>query len=131
MFCKSTFCRTAAVGTLLVTAFGFAADPRPRGAAPLSGLDIVDLTHTLREGVPIFPGGEPFKITKLADLSQGYYLNKFCMGEHCGTHVDAPLHFARGGKSVDELPLTQLIGPLVVIDVEKEAAADPDLTITA
>src|SRR4051812_14030369 len=119
MFSTKAFCQTAAITALLVTAVTFAGDARPRRASPLRDFDIVDLTHTLREGMPIFPGGEPFKITKLADWQQGYYLNKFSMGEHCGTHVDAPLHFVAGTKSVDEVPLRRLIGPLVLIDVAK------------
>src|SRR5262245_37618952 len=79
------------------------AGPQSKKANALEGYDIKDLTHVLEEGIPVFPGGEPFKITKLADLSQGYYLNKFSMGEHCGTHVDAPIHFIVGGKSIDEI----------------------------
>ena len=103
---------------------------QPRGAKPFSQFTMVDLTHSLEEGIPIYPGGEPFKITRIADFQQGYYMNKVSMGEHCGTHIDAPIHFVQGGKAVDELPLDQLIGPLVVLDVEKAAAANPDLEIT-
>ena len=50
--------------------------------------------------------------------------------ELCGTHVDAPIHFIAGGNSVDEIPPARLVGPLVVIDAQQAAAANPDLEIT-
>src|SRR5262249_16787890 len=113
------------VGVWCLAAAMVPAAPQTRQANPFDDYDFKDLTHVLREGIPVFPGGEPFKITKLADLSQGYYLNKFSAGEHCGTHVDAPIHFAAGGKSVDEIAPARLIGPLVVIDVQQGAASNP------
>lgn len=97
--------------------------------SPLDGFAIVDLTHPLKADMPVFPGGETFQLTKLADLKDGYYLNKMCLGEHCGTHVDAPNHFVAGGKSIDEIPLERLTGPLVILDVEKQAAANPDFEV--
>ena len=117
--------------TVLLTAnLAPVANQQPKGAKPFSQFTTVDLTHVLKEGIPIYPGAEPFRIMLIADFQQGYYMNKVSMGEHCGTHVDAPVHFVQGGKSVDELPLDQLVGPLVVLNVEKAAAADPDLEIT-
>jgi kynurenine formamidase len=107
-----------------------AAGPQSNKANPFNGCDIKDLTHVLREGIPVYPGGESFTITKLADLSQGYYLNKFSTGEHCGTHVDAPIHFIAGGNSIDEIAPPRLVGPLVLLDVRQAAAANPDLEIT-
>jgi kynurenine formamidase len=59
---------------------------------------------------------------------QGYYYaaNRFRAAEHGGTHIDAPLHFAAGHPSVDAIPLEQLVGPAVLIDVSEACAADPD-----
>src|SRR4030095_418458 len=53
----------------------------------------------------------------------GYYYSSFsfCAPEHGGTHLDAPMHFAEGKKSVDELSLNQLTGLAVVIDVSEKA----------
>lgn len=44
--------------------------------------------------------------------------------------MDAPIHFAKNGKTVDQIPLENLIGPSIVIDVSKEALANPDYQIT-
>jgi len=49
--------------------------------------------------------------------------------EHTGTHVDAPRHFAPDGASLGDMPITQLIVPLVVIDIRKQAAANRDARV--
>ena len=51
-------------------------------------------------------------------------------GEHGGTHMDAPIHFAQGKRAASEVPLQQLIGPAVVIDVSTQAAQDTDYRVT-
>jgi kynurenine formamidase len=48
------------------------------------------------------------------------------MAEHCGTHLDAPIHFAEGRDTVDRIPLGRLFGPAAVIDLRAACAADPD-----
>lgn len=58
-------------------------------------------------------------------------MNSFCAPEHGGTHLDAPSHFARDGRTADQIPLSQLVAPGVVLDVTKPAAADPDYRLTA
>ena len=47
----------------------------------------------------------------------GYYMNVLKMGEHSGTHVDAPAHFIPGGKTIDEMPLDRFVGKGMVVDV--------------
>jgi kynurenine formamidase len=131
MLARNPLLSLVSVTVLLAMNIALVANQQPSGARPFSQFTIVDLTHSLKGGIPIYPGAEPFKITKMADFQQGYYMNKVSMGEHCGTHVDAAIHFVQGGKAVDELPLDQLIGPLVVLNVEKAATANPDLEITA
>ncbi len=58
-----------------------------------------------------------------------YAANAFCSAEHGGTHLDAPVHFAEGRRSASEIPLEDLIGEAVVVDVSVAAAADADLAI--
>jgi kynurenine formamidase len=130
MLTKNYLLPLVSVIALLTTTIAPFANQEQKSAKLFPQFAVVDLTHPLKEGIPVYPGGEPFKITKLVDFQQGYYMNKISMGEHCGTHVDAPIHFIQGGKSVAEVPLERLIGPLVVLDVEKAAAANPDLEIT-
>lgn len=49
--------------------------------------------------------------------------------EHGGTHLDAPIHFAEGALTADQLPVGQLIGPGIVIDVTQQAAEDVDYLV--
>src|SRR5436190_1405176 len=47
-----------------------------------------------------------------------------------GTHLDAPIHFAEGRWTADEIPLDRLVGPALVVDVGEKAARDPDALLT-
>lgn len=63
---------------------------------------------------------------------KGYYYssNAFFSPEHGGTHLDAPVHFAKGKWPVDEIPLEQLMGEAIVIDVTMKANSNTDYQIT-
>ncbi|ASJ00461.1 cyclase family protein [Thermococcus gorgonarius] len=79
---------------------------------------IVDLSLPLGEDTPVYPGDPEIRVRPWAFIDRdGYYMNSLKMGEHSGTHVDAPAHFIPGGKTVDELPLEKFIGRAFVIDV--------------
>jgi kynurenine formamidase len=62
----------------------------------------------------------------------GYYYSSYsvCMPEHGGTHLDAPVHFAEAHQSVDEIPLENLCGSAVVIDVSEKVKSNRDYLIT-
>ena len=62
----------------------------------------------------------------------GYYYasNNFFTSEHGGTHLDAPVHFAQGRQSVDQIPLQNLIGAAIVIDVTEASRASADYQVT-
>jgi kynurenine formamidase len=92
---------------------------------------VIDLTHTMHENMPFWPGGVPFKKIRLVDYDQGYQLHKFDMGENTGTHVDAPSHFIKGKRPIDQIPLADLIVPAVVIDVQDKVAAHADYQLSA
>jgi kynurenine formamidase len=103
-------------------------DARPqRCAAPR--FRAIDLSHPLHPGVPVWPGGVPFKMERLSDYDQGYRFHRFDMGENNGTHVDAPSHFVADKRSVAQIPLDELVVPLAVLHVAKKAAKDPDYAI--
>jgi kynurenine formamidase len=90
---------------------------------------IVDLTHAYDETTLYWPTSpSAFDLKTLADgmTPGGYYYSSyaFCTPEHGGTHLDAPVHFAKNGKAMGELPLAQLVAPAVVIDVTAQAAGD-------
>jgi kynurenine formamidase len=61
---------------------------------------------------------------EVTDAGYYYAANRFATAEHGGTHIDAPIHFAEGKRTVDEIPVGQLIGPAVVVDVSAAALAD-------
>ena len=102
---------------------------------------VVDLTQPLSESTPIIQLPEPFVNTpgfKLEELSRyddrgpGWYWNKIEVGEHVGTHFDAPIHWVTGRDSDDlaSIDAARLIGPAIVIDKSAEAEADPDFLLT-
>lgn len=93
----------------------------------------VDLTHDLSSESVFWPTGESFQLTKMADgiTEKGYYYasNNYSGNEHGGTHLDAPIHFAQGRWTVDQIPLDRLIGPAIVVDVSAASAANADYQI--
>jgi kynurenine formamidase len=101
----------------------------PAGAQGPTGTP-VDLTHPFDETAIYWPTAEPFRLTvEAAGVNEAgfwYAASSFCAAEHGGTHLDAPIHFAEGRRSAAEIPLEDLMGPAVVIDVGPAAAADPD-----
>jgi len=95
---------------------------------------LVDLSHAYDANAIFWPTADPFRLDKVADgvTSGGYYYaaNNFFTSEHGGTHIDAPVHFAQGHQTVDQIPLDRLVGEAVVVDVTKSADADADYQIS-
>ena len=84
------------------------------------GDDWVDATATLDPAMtPVYEGDAPMTFVFLKDMRKGdaLTLSSYAMGAHSGTHVDAPMHFVSGGASVDQVPLTALVGSARVIDI--------------
>jgi len=92
-------------------------------------VEVVDLTHPFDGSTVYWPTAEPFRLEVVSEgmTDAGWYAAKsFCAAEHGGTHLDAPLHFAEGHRPAAAIPLEDLIGDAVVVDVTAAAAADPD-----
>jgi len=90
-----------------------------------------DLTHELHENFPTFFGGQQlFYDKKFSYEKDTFNLYELRINEHTGTHIDAPLHFSADGKSVAELPVEDLIAPLVVVDIRARAAENADTQLT-
>jgi kynurenine formamidase len=101
----------------------------------LANYRIVDLSHSFGEDTIYWPTApRAFEKTELAygDSGSGYFYSAYavCTPEHGGTHLDAPMHFAENGVPTDQIPLENLMGPAVVIDVSAQAAADRDYLLT-
>jgi kynurenine formamidase len=90
---------------------------------PAVAEDWIDLTYPLSEETIFWPTAQRFELrTDFAGHTQGgYYYSAytFTTAEHGGTHIDAPVHFAEGRHSVDQIPLDRLIGEAVVLDLSK------------
>jgi kynurenine formamidase len=95
---------------------------------------IVDLSYAFDSQTVYWPTAESFHLNKDFEgvTEQGFYYSayRYSAAEHGGTHLDAPVHFARGHRSADEIPLEQLLGAAIVIDVTKQCERDPDYRIT-
>ncbi len=95
----------------------------------------VDLTYPFDSTTIYWPTAQPFRLTVVSAQRTpgGYYYaaNNFAAAEHGGTHLDAPIHFAEGKHATDAIPLGQLIGPAVVIDVTGRADSNADYRVTA
>jgi kynurenine formamidase len=91
----------------------------------------VDLTHDYSSQTLHWPGSPPFKVTHVETYKNPYVIARnYSSNEHVGTHIDAPSHLAKGHPSVDNIPLSQLIGSAVKIDVSNEANHNPDYLIS-
>ncbi len=99
----------------------------------LSAGTVVDLSYAFDSETVYWPTAATFHLEKdFEDITEkGYYYSayKYAAAEHGGTHIDAPVHFARGRRSVNEIPLEQLIGPAIVVDVTKQCANNADYLI--
>ncbi len=94
----------------------------------------IDLTHNFDENTIFWPTAEPFHLDTVfvGTTDSGFYYTafQFCLAEHGGTHLDAPVHFAEGRWSVEEIPVDRGIGEAVVIDVSEGALKNPDYQIS-
>ena len=95
---------------------------------------LLDLTYPLDEQAVFWPTNKPFSWNKTAwgKTTAGYWYasGDFSMSEHGGTHIDAPIHFGEGKRSVDAIPLQNWVAPAVVIDVRSAVEQDRDYRLT-
>ncbi len=101
----------------------------PANAQTPAGIPI-DLTHAFGDSTVYWPTAAPFALEVqsrgVTDGGWWYAASSFRGAEHGGTHLDAPIHFAEGKRSAAEIPLEDLMGSAVVVDVSEAAARDPD-----
>jgi kynurenine formamidase len=106
-------------------------------------LKVVDLTQPLGPSTPVIglppmfapsPGLTIDVISKYDDRGPAWYWNTIRMGEHTGTHFDAPVHWISGkdlpNNACDTIPAARFIGPACVIDVTSDVTRDPDFLLT-
>lgn len=99
-----------------------------------TGAKIIDLSHTFDGQTIYWPTEDGFKFEKGPDgvTPQGYYYaaNRFAAPEHGGTHIDAPKHFGISSHTVDQIPVEQLIGNAILIDVTRQSEANRDYQVS-
>ncbi len=93
----------------------------------------IDLTHEFSEETLFWPTANTFQLDTVfagqTDSGYHYEAYEFCAAEHGGTHLDAPVHFAEGKMSVEQLSIDQLTGQAVVIDVTEKVDENRDYQI--
>jgi kynurenine formamidase len=100
---------------------------------PSARTRVLDLSYAINDKLVPWPGDEKFFEAKVNATVEknGYFTRSFWMLEHYGTHMDAPAHFPPGKTTVDQIPVKQLFGPAVVIDVRAESVKDADYQLGA
>ena len=90
---------------------------------------VIDLTHTITEGMPVFPGAEPPRFESVASCeTDGYRETRISLFTHTGTHMDPPAHIFSGRATLDAFPPEQFIGRALVIDCRSLPAGAPITT---
>jgi kynurenine formamidase len=83
-------------------------------------LTVLDLSHTLSAGMPVYPGTEPPVISTPCTIEEHGFTEKLIsLYSHTGTHVDAPAHILKGAPALDQLPIAQFAGPGTVLDFSR------------
>lgn len=82
--------------------------------------DWIDISVPVKNGMVHWPGDAPFELQRLKDFKDGdnLTLSYIKLGVHTGTHMDAPLHFVKGGATIDLMPLDATVGPVRVVSIK-------------
>ena len=103
-------------------------------APGFSGGRWIDLTHDFGDDTIYWPTASGFDLSvdSRGPNPKGYWYeaNSFCTAEHGGTHLDAPVHFAQGKMSVEQIPIESLVGPACVLDLSDAAGSDRDYQVS-
>lgn len=107
------------------------------------GIRVIDLTQPLGPDTPVIglppifaasPGVSIDTLSRYDEKGPAWYWNTIRMGEHTGTHFDAPIHWITGrdlpANATDTIPADRFVGPACVIDVTSDVERDPDFLLT-
>lgn len=88
---------------------------------------IYDFSVPISEGLPVYPGDPPPAVEPVLLLSRGdgAEVSRITLGDHAGTHIDAPGHMLAGGMTVEAVPLSLLMGRALVADLRGAGAIGP------
>ncbi|WP_435624757.1 cyclase family protein [Flagellimonas sp.] len=122
--------------SILCILFVCSCSPKPdeskEESAPVQ--KIVDLSHDYSKETVYWVTAKEFELDTVFEgqTEKGYYYSAYniATAEHGGTHIDAPIHFAAGKQTVDQIPLERLVGHAIKIDVSDKAMDNPDYLIS-
>jgi len=137
-FTRKTVLVLLAAALVLLPASAPAAEPSLAEIySILKTKEFVDLTHTFDTEIPHWPGFPQEKRETIywydkgvGTIGYGFFAQVFSHVGQWGTHCDAPAHFARGKRTLDQIGVKEMLLPLVVFDVHEKAAANPDYALT-
>lgn len=127
------------VALLLPVVQCLAADSLAEAYAIIAHKKRVDLTHAFGPDTPVWRGFGQAAMGAAADpdthqpytiATHGFRTTFYAMVGQYGTHVDPPAHFDEQGRTMDEIPLEEMLVPLVVIDITPLLAAEPNHALT-
>lgn len=141
-------CSTGSLVALVVALFGCTTS-RP-GTAPergslaeawevISNKQFVDLTHAFSPTTPVWAGFGPARFATASEPGteraytiekDGFRAYQYTMVGQYGTHIDPPAHFDANGNTLDELPVKEMLLPLVVFDITRKLRDDPNHALT-
>ena len=82
---------------------------------------LIDMTHTITQDIPIYPGTPVPALAPACTLTKdGFRETLLTLSSHTGTHMDAPAHLLRDGRTLDDMPMSQFSGRATVLDVSEE-----------
>src|SRR4030095_6699746 len=97
-------------------------------------IKVIDLTYEFSDKTIYWPTAKPFEWEKESwgKSAGGYWYTaaRYAASEHGGTHLDAPIHFGEGKQAADEIPVSRLVGPAIVIDISQACANNADYRLT-
>ena len=89
---------------------------------------IIDLTMSIDEETPVFPGDPKQEIKQYATIKEnGWNEKRLTINSHFSTHIDAPFHMLENGKKLTDFPIEKFIGECIVIDVRNQVLIKSDL----
>ncbi len=104
------------------------------GSRGIDESKVIDLTHSFDEQTIYWPNAQAFRWEKEAwgPSAAGFWYTaaRYSASEHGGTHLDSPIHFFEGKLTVDQIPVSKLIGPAVMIDISSMCESTPDYQMT-
>ena len=94
----------------------------------LVGATFTDLTHPFQPGQPHFAAFPDEERSMVFDFAKGdaFQVHRYGFVGQWGTHVDPPIHFIEGGRTLDAIPVSEMLLPLVILDITAKVAGNPD-----